>query len=162
MTRPTEADMQAGMPGQVRGLLPPIRCEGYNVAGSWTDCDRPMPHAHGIIADMLEGRRMRIVTAEAVRRAILAAAPEQAVTVEQTGGGTATIYVGAYDGTEHAWLVFGPGRYDWAEPDLSLFWIGSEGSCIGPDDDGETVPLYPETLAEVTSYVATAVGDRDR
>lgn len=27
-------------------------CEGYNVAGRWVDCDRPMPHYHGIMADM--------------------------------------------------------------------------------------------------------------
>jgi len=28
-------------------------CEGFNVAGRWVDCDRPMPHFHGILADML-------------------------------------------------------------------------------------------------------------
>lgn len=28
-------------------------CEGYNVAGHWVDCDRPMPHAHGIEADVV-------------------------------------------------------------------------------------------------------------
>jgi hypothetical protein len=105
----------------------------------------------------VEPRCPRVVTAEAVKRAILAAAPEQAVTVEQTGGGTATIYVGAPGPDGYAWLAFGPGRYDWADPSLSLFWIGDETSCIGPDDDGTSVPLYPETLAEVTSYVATLV-----
>lgn len=28
-------------------------CEGYNVAGKWVDCTRPMPHGHGIVADGL-------------------------------------------------------------------------------------------------------------
>lgn len=97
--------------------------------------------------------------AERVKAAILAAEPTLEVRVEQTGGGTATLYVGPYDAEGRAWLALGPGSYDWAHPWASLFYLGDDATCIGPDDDGQAEPTYVSTLEAVRDYVAERLCD---
>lgn len=57
--------------------------------------------------------------------------------VDQTGGGTATIYIG-YKGPDGRYtLALGPGSYDWAYPDLSSFYM--EDLTMGPDTEAQEV-----------------------
>ena len=98
------------------------------------------------------------VTASAIRDAIAHAAPEAPITVEQTGGGTATIYVGTCTNPRpndprdlRFWLAVGPGVYDWDDPWQSGFLL--DDFCIGTDDDGESPVMYARNLEMVTWYV---------
>ena len=96
---------------------------------------------------------MTVVTACAILRAIRAADASVPVTVQQTGGGCATVYVGAYDAArERFTLAIGPGSFDWGNSTLSTFALGD--TCIGPDDDGTATPVYVARLSDITAYVA--------
>lgn len=72
--------------------------------------------------------------------------------VEQTGGNTATIYAGApyiKDGDERFPIVAGPGDFEfphYARSSFSLWEL-----WIGPDDDGETVPLDAHNVGAHTA-----------
>lgn len=79
------------------------------------------------------------LTAGDIREAILVERPDWAIRCEQTGGGTATIYIGDAVG-----VAIGPGSYDWADEWLSTFWLGD--TAVGPDDDGTAEATYPDTL----------------
>jgi hypothetical protein len=62
--------------------------------------------------------------------------------VEQTGGGTATIYAGAMfmlDDVQRYPVIAGPGEFEGPAWTLSSFSLWE--FAIGPDDDGETEPL---------------------
>lgn len=105
------------------------------------------------------------VTAAQIRDAIALAAPEAPISVEQTGGGTATIYVGTCTNPRpddlrdlRFWLAVGPGVYDWREPWASDFLL--DDTCIGSDDDGESPVLYFSNLEQVTAYVAGRLAGR--
>lgn len=76
-------------------------------------------------------------------------------TVEQTGGGVATIYVGEYDANHRALLAAGPGRFD------GPAWTKARGSFDeffwGRDDDGESTPTQestPRSLADIAHDMA--------
>lgn len=98
---------------------------------------------------------MDTVTAEQVREAVHAAAPEAPVHVWQTGGSTATVFVGtANPDTQRYWLAIGPGSYDWGEPWRSDFYLGD--LYVGPDDDGEADPVEIHELEQLTKYVKEA------
>lgn len=97
-------------------------------------------------------RPVPIVTAEGIAGMIRARFPGAPVTCEQTGGGTATVYVGRpgqddpWSGADpsepFAWLAIGPGRYDWSASMLSTFVLSD--LFIGPDDaSGEGRPNMP-------------------
>lgn len=90
---------------------------------------------------------MKVVTATAIRDRILDQRPDELVRVEQTGGGVATLYLGAYDAGGYARVAIGPGRFDWSDPWLSLFYVGD--TAVGPDDGGVATPAYPITIAGI-------------
>jgi hypothetical protein len=90
-------------------------------------------------------------SARTLRRTIVSARPDATVTVEHTGGGVATISVNSSPGGR-AWLLVGPGSYDWTNSWRSTF-DASELS-IGPDDDGLSPSAYPATLDDLWRYVA--------
>ena len=72
--------------------------------------------------------------------------------IEQTGGGTATIYVGEKDSDDRYAVVIGPGRFGgYADPSRSDFLLGD--LWIGPDDNGDdmTKVIGANTLEEVTT-----------
>lgn len=77
------------------------------------------------------------------------------VYVEQTGGGTATIYIGPVwqddEGYDRQTLMIGPGSFDWGSPNDSQFSFGEV--CVGPDDDGETDPIYVSNMDELRDAV---------
>lgn len=91
------------------------------------------------------------------------------VIVEQTGGNVATIYIGGpYADGAHL-LAMGPGRFDWSDPSLSIFY--RDDLSIGPDTDdmtdaieidGDLLKIGPAVLtllhesqhAETGTYVA--------
>lgn len=81
--------------------------------------------------------------------------PDLPVFVEQTGGGVATLYMGApttdTDGRARYKVVAGPGAYHWTTPALSSFaWVEF---MVGPDDDGETMPDMVNTMDEFVAAV---------
>lgn len=99
----------------------------------------------------------RTVTAGALRDAIAAQRPDAEIRCDMTGGGVATLYVGPADANGRCAVAIGPGRYDWSDPDLSLFWLGD--TAVGPDDDGDATPAYPATLRGIAdAAVATLDG----
>lgn len=87
------------------------------------------------------------VSAAAIRDAILALAPDAPIICEQTGGGTATIYVGEADAAHRYAVAIGPGSYDWTDSWSSTFDLGD--TAVGPDDDGEAEATYPETVEAI-------------
>lgn len=91
----------------------------------------------------------REVTAAAIRDAIRAQNPGVAIRCDQTGGGTATIYLGEVDRDGRYCVAIGPGSYDWSDPWASVFDLGD--TAVGPDDMGEVRPDYPATLAGIAA-----------
>jgi hypothetical protein len=88
--------------------------------------------------------------------AAIAEATDRPAYVEQTGGGTATIYVGKPgDGAFNEWdryaAAIGPGTFNWTDPDASTFYLGD--LYVGPDDMGEAGGWTCTTLADVTEAV---------
>lgn len=71
--------------------------------------------------------------------------------VEMTGGGVATMYVGAPDADGRYLALIGPGTYRADDPTLSTFPRGD--TVIGPDDDGQSVPAIVRAPADVTRYL---------
>lgn len=99
-------------------------------------------------------------TAADFRDAIREARPREIVTVHQTGGGTATLYVGAPDARSRFALAIGPGSYDWRHPWES--WFELSETAVGPDDDGATVPVYPVTFAGIVHTATIMLGGPTR
>jgi hypothetical protein len=95
------------------------------------------------------------VTGAAVLRAVLAAEPTLPAYVEHTGGGCATVYVGAPIGDRYL-AAIGPGSFDWRDSALSMFSM--RDLYIGPDDHGQGPALTVRTLADITAYL-TPCGD---
>lgn len=89
-----------------------------------------------------------------IRDAIVGVRPECPVTIEQTGGGCATLYVGSRDDDGRYWLAIGPGSYDWSEPWASAFDAPGD-VCICPDDDGQGHVAYPESADDIGRIVAS-------
>lgn len=95
--------------------------------------------------------------AAAIRAVVFATLPECPVTVEHTGGGTATMYLGTRDReTGRAWLSIGPGAYDVCHPWDSTFWFGDDATSIGPDTEDGLPSSYPETLSQLVAYLMGA------
>ena len=157
---PTEAGCICGMPDENGDIGEGGDCRSIGCDPCCTFCsvdDGDCPDAATCAG---WGKRSTITAAE-IRDAIAAILPECPVTVEQTGGGTATMYVGTYPGDKpdgdrgRFWLAIGPGSYDWTEPWQSSFHWSEV--CIGPDDDGESDAFaYVETIAELVEYVRSA------
>lgn len=93
-----------------------------------------------------------MIPASAIRDAIQELRPECPVTVEQTGGGCATVYVGTYGEDGRAWLAIGPGSYEWTDPWASAF-DAPDDVCVGPDDDGQGYVQYPDSAADIARMV---------
>lgn len=81
--------------------------------------------------------------------------------VEQTGGGTATIYAGTTakdeDGDERWTAAAGPGAYGWGRDEIS--WGNLAEFCVGPDDNGEAgyvdvADIGCRTEADVAKVIA--------
>lgn len=76
--------------------------------------------------------------------AYLREAGVQNASVEQTGGGCATIYAGPVSrdaaGDERYALIAGPGWFE--GPGFTNAWISFGDFAYGPDDDGDTAPLF--------------------
>lgn len=77
----------------------------------------------------------------------LATVTDLPVTLEHTGGGVATIYVGYVGPDDHYTLAIGPGSFA-GEPTF----YGSE-CYVGPDDDGESDPVAVKSLDELAAAV---------
>lgn len=91
------------------------------------------------------------LTADTLRRAIVDARPGVDVDVWQTGGGVATLAIGPLrDG--RAWLLAGPGTFDWAHPWRSRFY--AEDLNVGPDDGGVSPCETVATADDLARYVA--------
>ena len=109
----------------------------------------------------------RVIAAQ-IRDVIHEVVPEAPVIVEQTGGGTATMYVGTPRPSDNPdregryWLSIGPGAYDWPRPWLSTFYLGDGATSIGFDDDGESNGAFPDTLAELREAVEALRDEQDR
>ena len=87
----------------------------------WRDCRPPIDlNAVGYVVRQITGYDVRL---------------------EQTGGGTATMYVYA-DGIDNALAVAGPGWF--TTPSWTKALAGWDGFCIGLDDDGEDFWWYPQ------------------
>lgn len=94
----------------------------------------------------------RTIAASTLRRAILRARPGTEVDIWQTGGGVATLAIGPVrDG--RAWLLAGPGTFDWSHPWRSRFYAADLN--IGPDDDGMTPSETVATADDLARYVAS-------
>ena len=80
-----------------------------------------------------------------------------AAQVEQTGGGTATLYADPAGGPAHPYarhaVAVGPGFF--AGPGFTCARAFREGLAIGPDDDGEVTPL--ETPAGASEADVAAI-----
>lgn len=86
--------------------------------------------------------------------AILSALAEMdlAATVEQSGGGTATIYAGR----DVSAIAIGPGSYDWENPSASTFDYSE--LFVGPDDDSGH-GYYVESIKDLKIAVLAVQGD---
>lgn len=91
------------------------------------------------------------VTAAQIREAVHRAAPEAPVVCHQTGGSTATVFVGTPNADQRYWLSIGPGSYDWSDEWKSDFFL--DGLSIGHDDDGETESAFVDELIDITRIV---------
>lgn len=96
----------------------------------------------------------RKVRASAIKRALRKVIPDIAIHVEQTGGGTATIYVGPVGDDDRYWLAIGPGAYHWHAPWDSTFHL--EELAVGPDNDTGDDVIYVDSMAELVEYVRNA------
>lgn len=79
--------------------------------------------------------------------------------VEQTGGGVATLYSRRTytdeEGNERAYVIAGPGSYEWRTPARSLFWW--EELSVGRDIDGGDVDsVYVSTVQDFCDAWANA------
>lgn len=127
-------------------------CEGYNVNGQWVDCDRPMPHGHGIEQDAYAEQRTRELQPLADALAIHVRGATDA-RVEQTGG---NVYCAVI--TLGAWTVYGD-EYGWSITD------NSDGSSFAygdwynlPPQSTRPIPTDDDTGAlDVDSCDAAAV-----
>lgn len=98
----------------------------------------------------------------------IAAATDAPAYIEQTGGGTATLYIGAtraaigFDADEPRYrLAAGPGSFDWGDSDRSTFYASD--LYIGPDDDGSDLDQHrePQSLPAVTRAVRDLLAEPD-
>lgn len=99
------------------------------------------------------------VTGQQVLEAIAAATDEPA-TIEQTGGGTATVYIGTprfvNDVMDSRYrLAFGPGSF-YPRPTFYL-----QDVTVGPDDWGERPGIEVESLADLTEAVRALMARPD-
>lgn len=77
--------------------------------------------------------------------------------VEQTGGGVATLYsLKTYteDGEKRAYVIAGPGSYNWGTPARSLFYW--EELSVAQDDDGASESTYVTTVQDFCDAWAAA------
>ncbi len=82
---------------------------------------------------------------------------------EQTGGGTATIFVGncdirsRYPETDDLYfpVAIGPGVYDWIDSRSSTF--SAAECCVGPDEEGPTDEYEYIAADDVETFVAKIV-----
>lgn len=97
-----------------------------------------------------------IIGADVLLLALKAEHPDVPAYVEQTGGGTATLYIGTKfgDDTESGGnypVVAGPGSYNWSNGNHSTFsW---EEFVVGPDDYGVQNPDFPKSIEEFVAAV---------
>lgn len=131
-------------------------CPDLNRYGPCAECGAEALVTRSAVLEPEPGR----VTAAQVIAAVHDGWPEIECTTMQTGGGTATVYVGppddsGDDGTRFPYAI-GPGSYNWCDPSRSLFnW---DDLYAGPDDDGQDAYAYRAVTCpnDVRAYFAAA------
>lgn len=85
--------------------------------------------------------------------AINAKYPELDVSVWQSGGGTATLWIEPKRGLDKDQVVVlaGPGTYDWGTPEQSTFYF--DDLSVGLNDQGASESLYCTTVDDVVNAV---------
>lgn len=79
--------------------------------------------------------------------------PSLDVSVWQSGGGVATLYVIPQGGLEpdQVAVLAGPGTYDWGTPERSRFYW--EDFSVGLDDQGESMSMSCKDVDELVTAV---------
>lgn len=106
-------------------------------------------------------RALRTVTAAAIRRTIASVCPDAPVAVQMTGGGVATICIGAcpHPSGGRYRLAVGSGTFDYRDPELSTFVLGDGCTVVGPDDDGTGPYVHVDRLADLAEYLRSRPTD---
>lgn len=117
------------------------------------------PTLGGLLEEPMTLGGQKTFMAAELRDAIVATV-DLPVSVEQTGGGVATIYVG-YAGPDGRYtLAIGPGSYRPVNDGWNSLFSMDE-LAVGPDDEGEATPTYVESLEALRAAVKTTLLDLD-